>query len=198
MSYVNLLSDTTYREQAVKQLDKLLHGASKFPVESSQIYGLRQISRQQPDKVLDFARHQHERAEKLGKQDEVGFWQLVEKLCDRSTTATDWSVDKEGHTYLPEELRSENIPPRRQGMTQEEQRQRNELRNNQRTWLNQWANEHIPAFFERFCTHCLYRKVMIETSQINWENDPPTHQDQNEPQNSNVMQTAFTDVGLQK
>ena len=163
MTPVDLLSDTTYRDQAVRQLHRLLGNASEFPVESTQIYGLREIARQQPDKVLKFAEHQGERAEKLQKQAEVDFWSLVAKLCRPSVS--DWSVYTEGHNYLPEDIQEENIPPRQAGMTQEEQRHRNELKTRQREWLNQWSNEHIPAFFERFCTQCLYRKAMIEMSQ---------------------------------
>ena len=162
MILVDLLSDTTYRQQAVRQLHQLLGNASEFPVESTQIYGLRQIARQQPNKVADFAKHQGARAEKLGHQAEVDFWALVTSLCSASS---DWSVHTEGYAHLPKELREENIPPKQKGMTQEEQTQRNTLRKRQREWLNQWANEHIPAFFERFCTQCMYRKVMIEMSQ---------------------------------
>ncbi len=192
MTCVDLLSDTTYPQQAVKQLHQLLSNASEFPVESSQIYGLRQIARQQPDKVLDFARHQSDRAEKLNHQAEVGFWELVAKLCNPSTS--EWSVYTEGRTYLPEDIRDEHIPQRQPGMTQEEQRNRNELRTRQRKWLDQWANEHIPAFFERFCTQCLYRKAMIEMSQSNRNNDTSTYQAQREVENSEARQRAFTDA----
>ena len=192
MTYVDLLSDTTYRQQAVRQLHQLVGNAGEFPVESSQIYGLRQIARQQPDKVLEFAEHQGERAEKLGKQAEVDFWALVAKLCRSSTSK--WSVYKEGHAYLPENIREENIPSKQPGMTQEEQRHRNTLRRQQREWLDQWANEHIPAFFERFCTQCLYRKAMIEASQPTNKN-AASYQEQSEPGGNEAMQRAFTDAG---
>lgn len=163
MTYVDLLSDTTYSQQAVRQLHQLLGNASEFPVESTQIYGLREIARQQPDKVSKFAEHQGERAEKLQKQAEVDFWSLVTKLCKGSTS--NWSVRKEGYNYLPEDIREENIPPNQPGMTLEERQHRNTLRRRQKEWLDQWEHEHIPAFFERFCTQCLYRKAMIEMSQ---------------------------------
>ena len=192
MTYVDLLSDTTYRQQAVRQLHQLVGNASEFPVESSQIYGLRQIARQQPDKVLGFAEHQGERAEKLQKHAEVDFWALVAKLCRSSTS--EWSIYKEGHAYLPENIREENIPPRQPGMTQEEQRHRNTLRRQQREWLEQWANKHIPAFFERFCTQCLYRKAMIEMSQSHRESDASAYQEQSEAEDSESMQRAFTDA----
>ena len=147
MTHVDLLSDTTYRQQAVRQLHRLLGNANEFPVKSAQIYGLRQIARQQPDRVADFAKHQGARAEKLEHQAEVDFWTLVANLCNPSS---DWSIYTEGYAHIPKERREEDIPQRE---------------------LNQWANEHIPAFFERFCTQCLYRKALIEMSASNREAD---------------------------
>lgn len=195
MTPVDLLSDTIYREQAVTQLHQLLGNAREFPVESSQIYGLRQIARQQPHEVSNFARCQRERAEKLNRDAAANFWQLVENLCNGSTP--NWSVQLEGDAYLPEDIREENIPSKQPGMTPEEQRHRNELRTRRREWLKQWENEHIPAFFERFCTQCLYRKAMIEMSQSNGESDASTYQDQSETEGSEAMQRAFTDAGQQ-
>lgn len=171
MTRVDLLSDTTYCEQAVKQLDQLLGDSNRFPVERAQIYGLRQIARQQPGKVEVFANHQRERTRRKlenaserarpNLEAERDFWTLVSGLCD-GDSALAWSVRKEGHTHLPVEL--QNIPARRQGMTHEEQRHRNELNRRQRKWLVQWTNEHIPAFFERFCTHALYRIGIAKNS----------------------------------
>ena len=173
MTLLDLLSDTTYRDRAEEKLDQLLYDTKKFPVARSQIHGLRQIARQQPDKVSEFARHQKTRADRKReiaseekKSDfdpEINFWDLVVRLCDVSTS--DWSVLKEGHAHLPEELRDEKIPENRSGMTPEERTHRNKLRKCQREWLHQWANEHIPAFFQRFCTQCLYRKTLIKDRQ---------------------------------
>lgn len=163
MTTLDLLSDTTYRDQAARKLHPLEQSANelqKFPVEDSQIHGLREIARHQPSRVSEFARHQKKRAKKLEKQAEVDFWELVENLCDNPSF--DWSVRKEGHAHLPEELRAENIPEKRPGMTPEEQTHRNTLKKRQSEWLNRWVNEHIPAFFQRFCTQCLYRKAIME------------------------------------
>lgn len=172
MTRVDLLSDTTYPQQAKEQLDKLLDNGDKFPVEATQIYGLRQIARQQPGEVKTFANHQRERTRrkeenasersKPALQAEIEFWDLVADLCNDSTS--NWSVNKEGRSHLPEKLREENIPKKRPGMTHEEQRDRNERKRQQREWLAQWENEHIPAFFERFCTHSLYRLGLAEKS----------------------------------
>ena len=172
MTLVDLLSDTTYRQQAKDQLDKQLDNGNQFPVKRAQIYGLRQIARQQPREVKTFANHQRERARrkeenaseraKPALRAEIEFWTLMANLCSDSTS--DWSVNKEGHPHLPVELREENIPKKRPGMTHEEQRDRNERRRQKREWLEQWENEHIPAFFERFCTHALYRLGLAENS----------------------------------
>ncbi len=196
MTHIDLLSDTTYRQQAVRQLHQLLGNATEFPVESSQIYGLREIARQQPDKVSEFSEHQRVRAEKLEKQNEVNFWALVEKLCKPSTT--DWSLYKEGHAYLPEDIRTENIPKKQSGMPQEERARINSLENRQKERLRQWVNEHIPVFFERFCTQCMYRKAMIEMNRPSNESDVSTHQEESETGGGQGMQRAFTDAGLQE
>lgn len=161
MRCVGLLSDTTYPREAVEQLDRLLGGRNApFPVKSAQIYGLRQIARQQPDKVKAFADHQRERA---ARDNEKDFWQLVGNLC--SDSASPWSVLKEARVHLPEELQDENIPTRQSCVTMEERRLRNQLREQQRIWLARWTAEHIPAFFERFCTEALYRIGMADNSE---------------------------------
>lgn len=144
MTRVDLLSDTTYCEQAVKQLDQLLGNSNRFPVKPAQIYGLGQIARQQPINVEKFANHQRERTQ---RKPEIDFWKLVTDLCNNSSSS--WSVEREGRTHLPEELQN---PKSRKG------------KRHQREWLKQWTNEHIPAFFERFCTHALYRIGMAENS----------------------------------
>ena len=205
MTCVDLLSDTIYREQAVKQLHQLLGNGNPLPVEPAQIYGLRQIARQQPSKVKDFAEHQSGRAQRKYErtsgtaqqklQYEIDFWALVANLC--SNASSDWSVLDEGHSHLPEDIREENIPPRSVCKTQEQRRERNELKKRQRDWLDQWANEHIPAFFERFCTHCLYHRAMTEMHQSSSGNNTDLQHEQSDAQNNNAMQETITGPGLQ-
>lgn len=171
MTTVDLLSDTVYRDQACDQLDKLLEDVSALPVQRSQIYGLRQIARQQPLQVTEFAEHQRGRAdrkkESAGKnaqlrlESEIKLWTLVKRLCD---STADWSVHAEAQHYLPDRLRDENIPVNRPGMTSEERRARNQLRGQQSKWLTEWKASHIPSLFERFCTHALYRMAESETN----------------------------------
>ena len=205
MMLVDLLSDTTYRDEAVKQLDKLLQNSPKIPVESTQIYGLRQIARQQPEEIDRFAEHQcrrvqrryEEENEKRKPRDDVlqelqaviDFWALVTNLC--SNSASGWSVLQEGHRYLPEELREENLPPRSRGATQQETQANltlhNQFKSRQTKWLDQWKNEHIPAFFERFCTHCLYCIAKAEMKQLHAQ----PQQAQNENQDTNAMHAGF-------
>ena len=201
MTSVYLLSDTTYRQQAVRQLSQLLENASEFPVKSTQIYGLRQIARQQPDKVADFARHQGERAEKLEKQAEVDFWTLVANLC--GDLPDYWSVRREGRRCLPVELRDENrreVPGATQQETTQNQQHNNRLRTGQRGWLEEWANEHIPAFFERFCTHCLFCIAKAEMGQLRSvtadETNQLSQQEQSNSQDGGAMQTALQQANL--
>lgn len=162
MTNLDLLSDTVYREQAVRQLDDLLGVCGTLTVHKTQIYGLRQIARQEPDKVGEFARHQHGRAERKlggrpGLEAEIQFWSLVGKLCD---SRSPWSVLSEGLQHLPAELRDGNIPMRTKGMTPAERTRRNQIKAGQREWLARWTKDHVPAFFERFCTHALFRLEM--------------------------------------
>ena len=183
MMLVDLLSDTTYRDEAIKQLNKLLQNSSKFPVKSTQIYGLRQIARQQPEEIDRFAEHQCRRVQRRYDEENerrnprgnvlqdlqavIDFWTLVRNLC--SNSASGWSVVQEGHRYLPEELREKNLPPKSRGATPQETQANltlhNQFKNRQTKWLDQWKNEHIPAFFERFCTLCLYRIAKAEVKQ---------------------------------
>lgn len=168
MTTVDLLSDTVYRDQARDQLDKLLE-TDALPVKRSQIYGLRQIARQQPLEVTRFAEHQRGRAERkktsAGRnaqprlESEIKLWERVKRLCD---STPDWSVHTEAKEHLPQRLMDENIPVKRPGMTNEERRARNQIRCQQQEWLTKWKTNHIPAFFERFCTHALYRLARSE------------------------------------
>ena len=164
MTDLDQLSDTVYREQAVRQLDDLLGACRSFPVERTQIYGLRQIARQEPGKVGEFARCQRERAERKREQiskrggseldAEIEFWSLVDKLCRSSSP---WSVLSEGLERAPAELRNENIPAGTKGMPRDERTRLKQLKQGQKKWLEQWTKDHVPAFFERFCAHALFR-----------------------------------------
>ena len=196
MTLVDLLSDTVYRQQTVKQLHQLLGSDNQFPVESTQIYGLRQIARQEPGKVRDFAAHQGARAQSRHDDAEIDFWTLVVNLC--SDSASEWSVHKEGSRYLPEELGDQNfleIPGSTPQETQKRQEHNGKLRRGKKEWFERWENEHIPAFFERFCTHCLYCIGKAEMGQLGGENTDETHQQAQHEQSKNLggeaMQTAF-------
>ncbi len=172
MTTVDRLSDTVYRDQARKRLDDLV-GDGKVPVERAQIYGLRHIARQQPGNVREFAQHQRERAERKQEnvsesvrpslQAEIDFWSLVDDLCG---SRTKWSVRREGLAHAPQNIREENIPTKSQCNTDADRTLRNQLKKRQRAWLHRWTCDHVPAFFERFCTDALYRR---ETQVINLE-----------------------------
>ena len=174
MTLVDLLSDTVYREQACKHLNDMFANHEQFPVAKSQIYGLRQIVRQEPGKAKDFASHQQERTERKLQhrkgpeprlKAEISFWRMVCDMCD---SRSGWSVRKEGSEHAPAELRDGNIPTREECTTNAERSHRAKLRRRQREWLEQWNREHLRAFFERFCTHALYlRETLRAKSQRN-------------------------------
>ena len=210
MTLVDLLSDTVYRQQAIKQLHQLLGSNNQFPVKSTQIHGLRQIARQEPERIGDFAAHQglraqnryeaedeksNPRAEVLREwKTEISFWTLVSNLCGDSPDR--WTVKREGRTYLPQDLRNDNLREV-QGATQQEKQQiqqhNNKIKKGQREWLKKWDNEHIPAFFERFCTHCLYCIAKAEMDQLGNANetDQSSQHDQSNSQDGVAMQAAF-------
>ena len=211
MTLVDLLSDTVYYRQAVDQLRRLLGNNSRFPVKPSQIYGLRQIARQEPGRVEVFANHQRERAERKSEtasqnaqqrlEFEINFWNLVANLC--GDTLGHWSVQKEGIHYLPRELRDENrreVPGSTPQETTRNQQHNNRLRTGQREWLNKWENEHIPAFFERFCTHCLFCIAKEEMEQLGSgntsETDQLSQQEQNANQEGGAMQNALQQANI--
>ena len=194
MTLVDVLSDTVYRQQAVQQLHQLLGNNNHFPVELAQIHGLRQIARQEPERVEGFADHQRKRAERkcetasVNAQQrlvfEIEFWTLVVNLCNGTTS--DWSVIQERDSRIPADLQN------RPDMSRRERREIGERRNE---WCERWNNEHIPAFFERFCTHCLFCIAKAEMGQLASENankvDELAQQDQSNSQDGGAMQTAF-------
>ncbi len=199
MTLVDLLSDTVYCQQAVKQLHQLLDGADEFPIKAAQIYGLRQIARQEPEKVKVFADHQRKRAERKCEtasknaqqrlESEIEFWTLVVNLCNGTTF--NWSVIQE---------RDSRIPANLQNISDMSRRERREIRERRDEWFEQWDNEHIPAFFERFCTHCLYCIAKAEMEQLASESaneaDELAQQDQSNSQDGGAMQTAFQQANL--
>lgn len=217
MTLVDLLSDTVYRQQAVKHLHQLLGSDKQFPVEPTQIYGLRQIARQEPERIGNFAIRQGQRAqsrydaednksnpkaEVLRKwETEINFWTLVANFCGYSPDC--WSVETEGRAYLPEELHNQNlreVPGATPQETQQNQQHNNRIRRDQREWLVEWDKEHIPAFFERFCTHCLFCIAKAEMGQLASESanevDELVQQDQSNSQAGDAMQTAFQQSNL--
>ena len=194
MTLVDLLSDTVYRQQAVRQLHQLLDGADEFPVEPTQIHGLRQIARQEPERVKDFADHQRKRAERKREtasvnaqqrlEFEIEFWTLVVNLCNGTTS--DWSVIQERDSRIPADLQNRPDMSRRE---------RKEIGEHRDEWCERWNSEHIPAFFERFYTHCLYCIAKAEMEQLASESaneaDELAQQDQSNSQGGGAMQTAF-------
>ena len=152
MTELDVLSDTVYRKKAMEVLQR-----SALPVSTTQIKGLRQIAQHQPRQVQSFAEHQKTRADKKRRSEEGAFWQLVIALCSDNAAQGDWSLHKEAESDMPAHLK--NIPDRTDCKTLEERTQRNQRVSERRAWLEKWNADHIPAFFQRFCTHYLYLKA---------------------------------------
>ena len=168
MTDMDLLSDTVFPGEARKAVDTVLKVCGAIPVADTQLYGLRQAARQQPGKVPQFARKQRDRAEKRNNSDETTFWSLVGYLCSGSTSQSGWSsegwsLDEEARRRLPEELH--HLPSRQDMKTNEERQRRNQMASEQTRLLNEWKAQGIPAFFERFCAHCLYQRALTNSRQ---------------------------------
>ncbi|GIW83322.1 MAG: hypothetical protein KatS3mg105_5129 [Gemmatales bacterium] len=157
------LSDMTYREKAAELVDEYVeeHGVL---ITRSQIHGLRQIAIQQPGAIKSFADHQRERIEKKMEtaggnsrqklESQAAFWKLVADLCEPNKLP--WSPASEADAQMPSHLRESNIPAKADCKTNEERGQRKKLKAEQKQWLDAWNAEHVPTFFQRFCTHYLY------------------------------------------
>ena len=152
MTDLDVLTDTVYRRKATEVLQH-----SALPVSTTQIKGLRQIAQHQPSQVQPFAEHQKTRADKRQRNDESAFWQLVIDLCGGNVARGDWSLHKEAESGMPAHLK--DIPSKADCKTLAERTRRNQRVSERRAWLEKWNADHIPAFFQRFCTHYLYLKA---------------------------------------
>jgi len=161
---MDLLSDTVFPGEAQRAVVAVVEVCGDIPVEVTQIHGLRQIARQQPGNVFRFARHQRARAEKRRNPEETEFWSLVGYLCSGSTgqsgwSSEGWSLHEEARKRLPEEL--QHLPNRQDMKSNEDRQRRNQMKNEQQGLVKEWMDKGIPAFFERFCAECLYRRAKM-------------------------------------
>ena len=166
-SLLHQLSDTVYRDKAIEMVDGFVseHGEHGTPITRNQIHGLRQIAVQQPHQIKAFADHQRQRVEKkletAGQSSqpkleaEAAFWKLVADLCDPGKLR--WSPAAEAEAQIPPELREENIPAKADCKSNEDRSRRRQLMTQRKQWLQQWNAQHVPAFFQRFCTQYLYQ-----------------------------------------
>lgn len=165
MSELDVISDTTFAEQAAQAVDALVKDHDSCPVRRAQISGLRQIAVNQFGQVKDFAKKQQERAQKRVENGgrnpspsilaEIEFWKTVVRLCDGKPPRCTWSLQMEAEAALPDELRIEPVPKGTQ-LTKEQQNQRRVTKEENRQWMLDWKERHYPAFFQRFCAHYLY------------------------------------------
>lgn len=166
MVELDVLADTVFRDEAAKAVDAFV-SRHVCPVERAQIAGLRQIAANEPGKVLDFAKHQRDKAakklegtkneQKRARLDgEVAFWDLVSRLCGTSGTGpAHWSL-----ASLAEETASPDcrVGKKPHGSAPAEEHKRyNDARDRLAKWRKLRQSEDYPVFFARFCAHYLYR-----------------------------------------
>jgi hypothetical protein len=158
---MDLLSDTTFRDQAIRALEAF-RNKHDLVVKRSQIEGLRQLAVNEPSKVLVFAKHQRERAERRNEQrhsprldQEIAFWKLVEEICGTTATSTaPWSLKKFAQAEAPDDC---HVPPKPPGSAPSELHKAfREAKERARRWEEQRIAEDYPAFFQRFCAHYVY------------------------------------------
>lgn len=158
MAAFDLLSDTSFAEEAAKAVDAFVH-EHEYPVARAQIHGLRQIAINQPTQITVFADHQKDRAEKRNASAQVEFWKLVHLLCNGRPPRASWSLEQAAENVMPAELRLETAAHGTK-LSKEEQQERAATKQRQKQWLESWRSEHYPEFFQRFCAHYLYRLGM--------------------------------------
>jgi hypothetical protein len=138
-----------------------------FPVERSQMAGLRQIAGNEPGLLKEFLDHQRDRAQRRfqssGQRNEkfaaeIKLWDLVGQLCAGRPPRCEWSLEQDASAAVPAELRTEKLPPGAK-LSREEQgarRQRDAARDK---FLAEWRLRAYPLFFQHFCAEYLYRKA---------------------------------------
>lgn len=145
-------------------LPERLPDPDKWAVKASQIKGLQQIARQQPERLKDFAEKQLDKATKRAQQgsDEarareeqvMAFWKLVLELVAGRAAGFGWSLEAARSAAMPQHLRQ---VPQGKAATREEQEARRMQKEERERWEQMWNAAHVPAFFRMFCIHYLYR-----------------------------------------
>lgn len=146
----NIDIDTWLSEKARQAVDYYIHKAGprrgpdsgRWPVKPTQIKGLLQVARQQPDRVKEFAQKQYDKASGRSHSSDASqvtdFWSLVLELVGGASHGFGWSLTKARQEAMPEHLR----PVKQQDRVE---------------WERTWNAAHVPAFFRSFCIYYLYR-----------------------------------------
>ena len=166
MVNLDILADTVFRDEAAKAVDAFVH-EHDCPVKRAQIAGLRQIAANEPARLLEFGKHQREKAarrlEATRRDDkraefegQIAFWDLVSRLCGASGGGeTSWSLSKLAEEQAPADCRGVHRPPG--NAPAEEHRAYREAKARADAWQAQRKAEDYPVFYQRFCAHYLYR-----------------------------------------
>jgi len=171
---IDIEADTELGQHAIDAVSKYVKDyaagpfqkADDWPISHAQISGLRQIVGNEPARLAEFAEHQREKAqaklENTRKEErrqeleaEIAFWELVKGLCEGKPPKFSWSLTQSRDQALPPDLHDEKQSPGTP-LTKEHQAARKEKRELRDRWQRQWALDHYPAFFQRFCIHYLY------------------------------------------
>ena len=183
MNALDVDSDTVFREHAIRAIEELLKDHPigdnpKIPLKRSQVSGLKQIANNQPEKVLDFAKHQKEKLEKkradLGKKFEgskdepiinhqVNFWDLVIRLCGEEAKATGWSLHHLAEVRAPVDCRPGDKPRPNDPVGERDAWKQRKKRAEE--WHDTRRAEFYPAFFQRFCVHYIFATIQGRQAQ---------------------------------
>jgi hypothetical protein len=146
-----------------------------WPIRRSQIAGLRLIATNEPDRVGDFAKKQHDRenAKRADREVRAGhegdlrtsiaieFWKLVLTLCaPGAKDQVSWSLQHACDEATPIEYRDADQTPNAK-LTVEQRQERNRRKSQRQEFQRRWKAAYYPAFFQRFCAHYLYTMSLL-------------------------------------
>jgi hypothetical protein len=157
-------AETYLREHAADSYKR----EGDWPISRAQLLGLRQIARNEPERIVEFAAKQKEKRQrelerttreerKQEIQQELEFWKLIQGLCGgQKVPWFSWSMRQLEEKLIPGELRDEPLAPGTK-LTPEQQNERAKRKKQREDWLRQWRQRYYPLFFQRFTIHLLYR-----------------------------------------
>ena len=160
---LNVLADGILREQAVTAIELLSRNGLPKPKHfgRTQMKDLQHIARNEPLKVLDYAKHQQGKLPKdkflnvrPSHQDIAAIWQVVID-CYHSNSVNTWSLEGEGRNYWEQSWRALDTPLPK-GASTEDRQQRNLQKAQRKQFQDRWLSDIVPIFFDFFCTEYVF------------------------------------------